>query len=104
MLSSLFKKKIQRYSATEGEKIITHYFSSQMRQLCHVSGSLLQYRLRVATTSDEKQEKSWNEPETVVTLHQKSEMISLFDLLTQTKHKGVIISTLCAYHISLRPD
>ena len=58
----------------------------------------------VATTSDENHEKSWNEPETAVTLHQKSEMISLFDLLTQTKYKGVIISTLSAYYISLRPD
>ena len=31
----------------------------------------------VATNVNEKHEKSWNEPETVVTLHQKSEMISV---------------------------
>ena len=67
-----------------------------MRQLCHVSGPLLQYGLRVATNSDEKHEKSWNELKTAVTLHQKSEMISLFDLLTQNKYKGLTISTLSA--------
>jgi hypothetical protein len=33
-------------------------------------------------------------------LHQKSEMISLFDLLIQKKYKGLTISTLSAYHIS----
>jgi hypothetical protein len=53
---------------------------------------------------NEKHEKSWNEPETVVTLHQKSEMISIFDLLIQKKYKGLTISTLSAYHISLCPD
>ena len=50
----------------------------------------------VATTSNEKHEKSWNELKTAVTLHQKSEMISLFDLLTQNKYKGLTISTLSA--------
>ena len=54
----------------------------------------------VATNVNEKHEKSWNEPETVVTLHQKSEMISIFDLLIQKKYKGLTISTLSAYHIS----
>jgi len=49
---------------------------------------------------NEKQEKSWNELKTAVTLHQKSEMISIFDLLIQTKFKGLRISTLSAYHIS----
>jgi hypothetical protein len=58
----------------------------------------------VATTASEKHKISWNQSKSVITLHQKSEMISLFDLLTQTKHKGVIISTLGAYYISLRPD
>ena len=58
----------------------------------------------VATNVNEKHEKSWNEPETVVTLHQKSEMISIFDLLIQKKYKGLTISTLGAYHISLCPD
>ena len=58
----------------------------------------------VATTASEKHKISWNQSKSVITLHQKSEMISLFDLLTQTKYKGVIISTLCAYYISLRPD
>ena len=58
----------------------------------------------VATTASEKHKISWNQSKSVITLHQKSEMISLFDLLTQTKHKGVIISTLSAYYISLRPD
>ena len=80
------------------------FFLTLMRQLCQDSGSLLQYRLRVATTSDEKHEKSWNELKSAVTLHQKSEMISLFDLLTQDKYKGLTISTLSAYHISLCPD
>ena len=75
-----------------------------MRQLWQTSGWLLQYRLRVATNSSEKHEKSWNVLKIALTLHQKSEMISLFDLLTQTKYKGVIISTLGAYYISLRPD
>ena len=51
----------------------------------------------VATTASEKHKISWNQSKSVITLHQKSEMISLFDLLTQTKHKGVIISTLSAY-------
>jgi hypothetical protein len=69
-----------------------------------VSDWLLQFVAYVATTSDEKHEKSWNELKTAVTLHQKSEMISLFDLLTQTKFKGLRISTLSAYYISLRPD
>jgi hypothetical protein len=50
----------------------------------------------VATTSDEKHEKNWKELKTAVTLHQKSEMISLFDLLTQNKYKGLTISTLSA--------
>jgi hypothetical protein len=50
----------------------------------------------VATTSDEKREKSWNEPKAAVTLHQKSEMISLFDLLTQTEYKGLTLSALSA--------
>jgi len=67
-----------------------------MRQLCQVSGSLLQYRLRVATNSNEKHEKSWNELKSAVTLHQKSEMKSLFDLLIQKKYKGLTISTLSA--------
>ena len=58
----------------------------------------------VATTASEKHKISWNQSKSVITLHQKSEMISLFDLLTQTKHKVVIISTLSAYYISLRPD
>ena len=43
-----------------------------------------------------KHEKSWNEMKTAVTLHQKSEMISIFDLLTQNKYKGLTISTLSA--------
>ena len=38
---------------------------------------------------------------TVLTLQQKSEMISIFDLLTQKKYKGLIISTMSAYYISL---
>ena len=33
---------------------------------------------------------------TAVTLHQKSEMISIFDLLTRNKYKGLTISTLSA--------
>ena len=72
-----------------------------MRQLCHVSGSLLQYRLRVATTSDENQEKSWNEPETVVTLHRQSDKTSIFDLLIQTKYKGLILSAPRALNTSV---
>ena len=72
------------------------FFLPLMRHLCQVSGSLLQYRLRVATTSDEKQEKSWNEPETVVTLHRQSDKTSIFDLLIQNKYKGLTISTLSA--------
>ena len=75
-----------------------------MRQLCQGSGPVLQYGLCVATDSNEKHEIFWNVMKIVLTLHQKSEMISIFDLLTQTKHKGVIISTLGAYYISLRPD
>ena len=75
-----------------------------MRQLWQTSGWLLQYRLRVAINSNEKHEKSWNEQKSAVTLHQKSEMISLFDLLIQQKYKGLEISTLSAYYISLRPD
>ena len=63
-----------------------------MRQLWQTSGWLLQYGLRVATTSDENQEKSWNEPETVVTLHRQSDKTSIFDLLIQTKYKGLILS------------
>ena len=34
-----------------------------MRHLCQGSGWLLQKGRRVATNSDEKHEKSWNEPE-----------------------------------------
>jgi hypothetical protein len=75
-----------------------------MRHLCQGSGWLLQYGLRVAINSNEKHEKSWNEQKSTVTLHQKSEMISLFDLLIQQKYKGLEISTLSAYYISLRPD
>jgi hypothetical protein len=75
-----------------------------MRQLCQGSGWLLQYGLRVAINLNEKHKKSWNEVKTAVTLHQKSEMISLFDLLIQKKYKGLTISTLSAYHISLCPD
>ena len=73
-----------RYLGIPKHRDYFDFFSSQMRQLCHVSGPLLQYGLRVATNSDEKHEKSWNELKTAVTLHQKSEMISLFDLLIQT--------------------
>jgi hypothetical protein len=75
-----------------------------MRQLCQVSGRLSQISSFAAITPDEKHEKSWNELKTAVTLHQKSEMISVFDLLIQKKYKGLIISTLSAYHISLCPD
>ena len=67
-----------------------------MRQLWQTSGWLLQYRLPVATTSDENQEKSWNEPETVVTLHRQSDKTSIFDLLIQTEYKGLILSALSA--------
>ena len=38
---------------------------------------------------------------TVITLQQKAEMISIFDLVTQKKYKGLIISTMIAYYISL---
>ena len=58
----------------------------------------------VATTSDEKQEKSWNELKTAVTLHRQSDKTSIFDLLIQTEYKGLILSALSAYRISLRPD
>ena len=54
-----------------------------MRHLCQVSGPLLQYDLRVATNSDEKHGKSWNEPDTAVTLHRQSDKTSFIDLLTQ---------------------
>ena len=49
-----------------------------------------------ATKSDEKHKKSCNQTKPVLTLHQKSEMIPLFDLLTQTNNKGLGISTLGA--------
>lgn len=39
-----------------------------------------------------------------LTLHQRSEMIPIFDLLIQKKHKDLILSTLSAYYISRRPD
>ena len=58
----------------------------------------------VTTTLNKKEENSWNVMKSVITLHQKSEMISLFDLLTQTKHKGLIHSALSAYYISICPD
>ena len=54
----------------------------------------------VATNSDEKHEKSWNELKSVVTLHRQSDKTSIFDLLIQKKYKGLTISTLSAYHIS----
>ena len=57
-----------------------------------------------ATTSSEKQKISWKQVKIILSLHQKSEMISIFDLLIQTKFKGLRISTLRAYYISLRPD
>ena len=60
--------------------------------------------LFVSTTASEILKKSWNGLKFVITLHQKSEMISLFDLLIQQKYKGLEISTLSAYYISLRPD
>jgi hypothetical protein len=75
-----------------------------MRQLCQGSGPVLQYGLCVATTSEEKHEIFWNVLEIDLTLHQKSEMISLFDILIQQKYKGLRISTLGAYYISLSPD
>ena len=75
-----------------------------MRQQCQVSSPLLHDGLRVTTNFDENHEKTWNVLKTVITLHQKSEMISLFDLLIQKKYKVVILSTLSAYYISLRPD
>ena len=50
----------------------------------------------VATTSDEKHEKSWNELKTAVTLHRQSDKTSIFDLLIQNKYKGLTISTLSA--------
>jgi len=34
---------------------------------------LSQFRFTVATTEDKKEEKSWNEPKTVVPLHRQSE-------------------------------
>jgi hypothetical protein len=67
--------------------IMSHRSWHVMRQLCQVSGPLLQYGLRVATNSDEKHGKSWNEPEVAVTLHRQSDKTSFFDLLTQQNIK-----------------
>ena len=58
----------------------------------------------VTTTSSKNLKKTWNVLKSVITLHQKSEMISLFDILIQRKYKGFILSTLSAYYISLCPD
>jgi hypothetical protein len=65
---------------------------------------LLQYGLRVATTSGEKHEKSWNGQKSAITLHQKSEMIQFFDFMIQITNKGLILSTFRgAYYISPAP-
>jgi hypothetical protein len=37
----------------------------------------------VVWTLGEKPKICWNEPKSVITLHQKSEMISIFDILKQ---------------------
>ena len=50
--------------------------------------------LFVTTTSSKNLKKTWNVLKSVITLHQKSEMISLFDILIQRKYKGFILSAL----------
>ena len=58
--------------------------------------------LFVSTTSGEILEKSCNGLKSVITLHRQSDKTSIFDLMIQTKYKGVIISTPeCLLHQSL---
>ena len=93
---------IQQYLAVS--LVILHDFFLLMRHLCQASDWLLQYGSRVASTLSEIHEKSWNVLKNAITLHQKSEMISIFDLLIQREFKGLILSTLSAYYISRCPD
>ena len=80
-----------------------HRFSPLMRHPCQASARLLQYAACVATTSAEKTAKSWNGTYGALTLHQKSDMTPLFDLLLQSKFKCITPGTFRAYSVSPAP-
>lgn len=54
---------------------------------------LSSYRARVATSGNENEEKCWNEPKTIITLHRQSDKTLIFDLLKQTRIKRFTPST-----------